>query len=196
MQNQQKEPKKIPDVFYLKPLNNWHAQETKILNNAVCRCNCQSHHEKNQVTLNQVEKNLWAKFKQKMVIRVKRIRIVIAIVGLICFALGISIPFLFRVGTKIDNEKQSLRRDFMGIKQRHRIPPPLPPFLKSTQHKLRNNSLQDVFISVKTTRKYHYPRLVIQLETWVSLVKSQVIFSSLSKNSNYLRTYLFTINTI
>ena len=130
-QHQQKEPKKIPDVFYLKPLNNWNSQETKILNNAViCKCNCQTHHEKNQVNLNQVEKNLWAKFKQKMhVIRVKRIRIIIAIVGLTCFALGISIPFLFRVGTKIKAEKQPFHRDFMELKQ-HRIPPPpLPPLL-------------------------------------------------------------------
>ena len=30
--------------------------------------------------------------------------------------------------------------------------------------------MSQVFISVKTTSKYHYPRLVILLETWVSLV--------------------------
>ena len=30
--------------------------------------------------------------------------------------------------------------------------------------------LSQVFISIKTTSKYHYPRLVILLETWVSLV--------------------------
>ena len=33
--------------------------------------------------------------------------------------------------------------------------------------------LSDLFISVKTTKKYHHPRLVILLETWVTLVKSQ-----------------------
>ena len=37
-----------------------------------------------------------------------------------------------------------------------------------------DRTLDDVFISVKTTKKYHYPRVIIQLETWVSLVKSQV----------------------
>ena len=36
-------------------------------------------------------------------------------------------------------------------------------------------SLDNVFISVKTTKKYHYPRLIIQLETWVSLARAQVL---------------------
>jgi len=34
-----------------------------------------------------------------------------------------------------------------------------------------NDILNQVFISIKTTSKYHYPRLIILLETWVSLVK-------------------------
>ena len=49
-----------------------------------------------------------------------------------------------------------------------------PSPLSLTNLNLLNNKLQDVFISVKTTRKYHYPRVIIQLETWASLAKSQV----------------------
>ena len=45
---------------------------------------------------------------------------------------------------------------------------------KAPHHSRFDRNLDDVFISVKTTKKYHYPRLIIQLETWVSLVKSQV----------------------
>ena len=36
------------------------------------------------------------------------------------------------------------------------------------------NVLSNVLITVKTTHNYHYPRVVILLETWVSLVRSQV----------------------
>jgi hypothetical protein len=31
--------------------------------------------------------------------------------------------------------------------------------------------LGELFITVKTTQRYHYPRLVILLETWGSLVR-------------------------
>ena len=34
--------------------------------------------------------------------------------------------------------------------------------------------LNSLFISVKTTQKYHYPRVIVQLETWASLVREQV----------------------
>ena len=36
--------------------------------------------------------------------------------------------------------------------------------------------LQQVYISIKTTEKYHYPRLVILLETWVSQVREHTWF--------------------
>ena len=36
--------------------------------------------------------------------------------------------------------------------------------------------ISQVYISVKTTSRYHYPRLVILLETWVNLVKDNTWF--------------------
>ena len=170
-EQQQKEQKKIPDVFYLKPLNNWN-QQSKIMNNAVtsCQCYCQEKQE-----LKPLKKDQWSKIKQKMVIRVKRTRLLMAAVGIICFAFGIAIPFIFHMGAKNDEKSHFHHSEFrVGHKSSHRIPPLMPPPLVTKLHKLKNNSLQDVFISVKTTKKYHYPRLIIQLETWVSLVKSQV----------------------
>ena len=56
---------------------------------------------------------------------------------------------------------------------------------RDNQRFLSNNSiLNQIYISIKTTQKYHYPRLVILLETWVSLVKEQTwIFTDSSNNT-------------
>jgi len=56
---------------------------------------------------------------------------------------------------------------------------------RENQRFLSNNSiLNQIYISIKTTQKYHYPRLVILLETWVSLVKEQTwIFTDSSNNT-------------
>ena len=45
-----------------------------------------------------------------------------------------------------------------------------PPYYQSVTHILENQ----LFVTVKTTQRYHYPRLVILLETWASLLKNQV----------------------
>ena len=45
-----------------------------------------------------------------------------------------------------------------------------PPYYQSVTHILENQ----LFVSVKTTQRYHYPRLVILLETWAALLKNQV----------------------
>ena len=169
-QQQEQQQKKIPEIFYLKPKNNWQ-QPNKIMNNAIvsCQCYCTEKQE-----LKPLKKSQWSKIKQKMAIRVKRTRILMVTVGIICFVFGISIPFLFHIGAKSD-EKHFPHSDFKVVKKlAHRTLPLMPPPLVPKLHRLKNNSLQDVFISVKTTKKYHYPRLIIQLETWVSLVKSQV----------------------
>ena len=45
--------------------------------------------------------------------------------------------------------------------------------------KKRNSTLDDVFISVKTTKKFHESRVSLQLETWFNLAREQVSFSSI-----------------
>ena len=40
----------------------------------------------------------------------------------------------------------------------------------------QSSTLKQVYITIKTTQKYHYPRLVILLETWVSLVRDNTWF--------------------
>merc|ERR1711963_1353243 len=100
------------------------------MNNVACKCNCNLHVE-NQV--HKPEKDQWTKFKQKMLIRVKRTRIIIALIGLICFAFGIAITFLFHMSTKSEagyGEKKLHHRDFVTIRrQKHIIPSILPPSL-------------------------------------------------------------------
>jgi len=44
--------------------------------------------------------------------------------------------------------------------------------------------LQQVYISVKTTQRFHYPRLVILLETWASQVRDHVWFFTDSDSSD------------
>ena len=78
--------------------------------------------------------------------------------------LGLFLPILF-LREKVETKSVNGPLSRFLVPQRPLIP---------LQHKFRNNTLEEVFISVKTTRKYHYPRLIILLETWVSLVRSQV----------------------
>ena len=44
--------------------------------------------------------------------------------------------------------------------------------------------LQELFLSVKTTERFHYPRLVIILETWGSLAKEQTWYFTDTSNSS------------
>lgn len=142
---------KMPNVFHL---NNW-PNESKIINN-VCRCNVEPPPQDNLSE------------KVKMIIRVKKTRLIAAVVGLICFSIGLAIPFLYLNSKNNSAERPAQPNTVNFVMMNHRRD------LVPSHHKLKNDSLQDVFISVKTTKKYHYPRVVIQLETWVSLVKSQV----------------------
>ncbi len=88
------------------------------------------------------------------------------IIATVCFLLGLAIPFIvhnFERKLPTDQTYLGLHRGFFGVKE-----PNSPQDYLTT--------LNDVFITVKTTQQYHYPRLVILLETWVSLVKNQVIY--------------------
>jgi hypothetical protein len=176
----------LPAVFQLRPLNNclqWNNQSdqikaastpsTKILNN-VCQCNChQCHH--NTVTTTAAaaksdnDKCLGPSLDDKMariwpLSRMAKHKLLILVAGLVCFILGLAIPFLLQHHSR-EQPLNSPNLKAMIRQQRPLLPIP---------HKVRDNTLENVFISVKTTHKFHYPRLIIQLETWVSLVKSQV----------------------
>ena len=99
-----------------------------------------------------------------------RRKLVLLLIGGLCFAAGIVVPLIFRHFSSGSSSSQTSSR----LR-------PLPSFVGGRLRKadyggLRDSSdvLKDLFISVKTTKKYHHPRLVILLETWVSLAKSQV----------------------
>ncbi len=141
---------KLPDVFQL---NLWPPTtgEDKVLNNGSNPCRCQ------------VDNECDGRQCSAWVMRIKKIKVIVFAIALICFFLGLAIPFL--VLRSSESKRSSSYSSDIGIR-------PIP----NSGYWLRNsnNSLSHVFISVKTTRKYHYPRVIIQLETWVNLVKEQV----------------------
>ena len=53
-----------------------------------------------------------------------------------------------------------------------------------------NSLLGQVFISVKTTSQYHYPRLVILMETWISQAKDAVWIFTDGEEDHELRRIL------
>ena len=87
-----------------------------------------------------------------------RRKAVVCLVGGLCFLFGLAVPFMFgrSLGGAQGNSRSRLRSSSILL----------------DDYKL-DGVLSDLFISVKTTKKYHHPRLVILLETWVTLVKSQ-----------------------
>lgn len=87
-----------------------------------------------------------------------RRKAVVCLIGGLCFLFGLAVPFLF--GKSLSGAQGNPR-------SRTR-----PSGAHLDDYKL-DAVLSDLFISVKTTKKYHHPRLVILLETWVTLVKSQ-----------------------
>ncbi|TRY68616.1 hypothetical protein TCAL_03222 [Tigriopus californicus] len=95
----------------------------------------------------------WRRHKQKLA--------VITICSL-CFTLGIVIPLLIQ---------------FFSPGSQTKSVPRVPYSSRNRNKDFHLDSvLTDLFISVKTTKKYHHPRLVILLETWASLVKHQTWF--------------------
>ena len=180
---------KLPEVFLLKTLRNNHRMpvkpnisnnlklvpvENKILNNTNSnhhvshQCPCLHH----QTICDNDDEKFNMKIKQlRCYPKLKKAKLILVLVALVGFVLGLAIPFIFLRSTASDV--------FNKPKDRHGAGP-LSEFLRpqspliSVTNQLKNNTLENVFISVKTTRKYHYPRLIIQLETWVSLVRSQV----------------------
>ena len=87
-----------------------------------------------------------------------RRKALVCLIGCLCFLLGLAVPFLF--GKGLGGTRGSLRSRKSSSN------------VNVDDFKL-DGVLSDLFISVKTTKKYHHPRLVILLETWVTLVKSQ-----------------------
>ncbi len=106
-----------------------------------------------------------------------RRRAIAALVCLACFVLGVTVPLLMR---EIFGRSKADDSFVMPVHHPRGRLLAQSFYLKnrlSVGHKGRgdfSSVLKDVYISVKTTKKFHHPRLVILLETWVDLVKAQV----------------------
>jgi len=90
---------------------------------------------------------------------------ILLIVGAFCFMLGVALPFMICKLGKVD-QGPSVKPE--GLSSR--------PVLQKSDISAAGvaNVLSNLLITVKTTHNFHYPRVVILLETWVSLVRSQV----------------------
>ena len=80
-----------------------------------------------------------------------------------------------RIITKREN--RSIRSRSMPIDDNHRA---------DNQKKKRNSTLDDIFISVKTTKNFHESRVSLQLETWFNLAKEQVRTNYIKCQIQYL----------
>lgn len=102
----------------------------------------------------------------KLISGVRRLTVFL-LVGAVCFLLGVALPFMIcRIARTSSITGPSLEPE--GLRPR-----PLPLKADHSLSQLQN-VLNNLLITVKTTHSYHYPRVVILLETWVSLVRSQV----------------------
>ena len=150
----------LPDVFHLKTLNNVSnkdgngikATDIPIITNPMCQCRCHVHQQPSQ-------SNKDMKLMRPKLLRTKLFCLVVTTFLLVM--VGLCIAYLF---VKVNHQYHH---------HHHQTIRPMSPLVHQP-HQVNNRTLQDVFISVKTTKKYHYPRLIIQLETWASLVRSQV----------------------
>ena len=185
---------KLPEVFLLKPLRNNHRMpmkqntiisnnlklvptESKILNsnskhNYVCQCACHNHNQNSCDDHDHQKFNMKIKQLRWWPTKLKKAKFILALVALIGFVLGLVIPFIFLRSSSTASDSFNKPNDHHGPLRRFLRPQ--SPLISVTNQLKNNTTLENVFISVKTTRKYHYPRLIIQLETWVSLVRSQV----------------------
>ena len=90
----------------------------------------------------------------------------IVVIAILFFSIGLVVRFYSNCGNN-DNEK---------LKSYQTRPKGLSSFYASkASQEDSKDILKELFISVKTTQKYHFPRVIVQLETWASLVKEQVI---------------------
>lgn len=166
----------LPDVFHLKPLNNQCAANNAPLFKSVVGLPNKQTNIVHNGCVHQCKNSSENEPKTMRLFRLKRSKIIVLLVGLLCFIVGLALPFIY-ISTRVassSSPKLSLS-SFMRPSQRPLIP---------VQHKIEEHLLENVFISIKTSRKFHYPRLIVQLETWVSMVKSQTWFFTDDSDAN------------
>ena len=103
----------------------------------------------------------------------RRKMLILLSVAVLFFSLGFSVPHILAAFNKGEKTQNSILFDSQSAAKR-------PPTKTNA-----GDLLNDVFISVKTTQKYHHPRLVILLQTWVSLVKEQTYFFTDNNNEDF-----------
>ena len=97
---------------------------------------------------------------------VKKKLLFICVIAILFFLIGLVFQFYRNCGEGTDSQAKVNHSNLKGMNGF---------YLKKALESNSKDILSELFISVKTTKKYHYPRVIVQLETWASLVKEQVI---------------------
>ena len=125
--------------------------------------------------------NLMNRLKIYLDYFLKKKLLLICVVAVTFFMFGVGIQFYstFHFSNTSKSEYASLK----GMR---------PHYVKKANRDSKDVDSKDVldslFISVKTTQKYHYPRVIVQLETWAALVKEQV--SIFDTRLNYIIKFM------
>ena len=107
------------------------------------------------------------KLKLKLSRFLKKKLLLICVIAILFFLIGLAIQFYTKCET---NSREKTKSDYERLRGMNTL------YVKKASEKDAKDVLNDLFISVKTTQKYHYPRVIVQLETWASLVKEQVMY--------------------
>ena len=115
---------------------------------------------------------------------IKKKLLFISVIAILFFSIGLVVRFYSNCGK---NESESSTSHL-------KRPKGLSSFYgrKASQEDSKD-VLKELFISVKTTQKYHFPRVIVQLETWASLVKEQVITFITFEKRNYFEEHVLVI---
>ena len=106
---------------------------------------------------------------------IKKKLLFISVIAILFFSIGLVVRFYSNCGNNESKPSTSHLKRPKGLSSFYGR--------KASQEDSKD-VLKELFISVKTTQKYHFPRVIVQLETWASLVKEQVItFISFEKCS-------------
>ena len=121
------------------------------------------------------------KLKLKLNRIIKKKLLFICVIAILFFLIGLVFQFYRNCGKGTDLEAKADPSNLKGMSGF---------YVKKALESNSKDILSELFISVKTTKKYHYPRVIVQLETWASLVKEQVMYICGTTWEDELKKYL------
>ena len=114
------------------------------------------------------------KIQTKQFLVALSIVVLLAVVGAVIFA-SFKYDLKFSVGQKRSRRNAVQQNEFVFNNKLHKVHWSKSPFQKKIlKRSVREDLLDDIFISVKTSGKFHESRLDPILKTWFKLAEKQV----------------------